>query len=431
MRAGFFSRTITPPVGYEMPGGFQKRFATGIADDLRANAVYIESADAAVAIVSIDCVSFDGDVAAAARALVREHTGLPASSVLLAATHTHSGGPTGEVLMSEKHPWYCTWVAEQAATAVICARQNATDATVGSGSATVEGIGHNRRWHIADGTVQTNPGRIPLDQRIRPAGPVDDELSAIGVWDLNGAPLGAVLNYTCHTTFMSGLSYSADYPGAIARHLGMPVVFLNGAMGDINQIDFSDPGDTAKYTGPAYAEQTGRRLAAAAEQVLQTAARTADAATPLASRIDTTRLPVRGPQPDELEQAAALWEQAEAQLTTEQIYARELVLLDAMVAESGSMVPCELQSVRIGRMSITAAPLQPFCELGLSIKAAVGRNTMVVSLANGCLGYLGPLLAYAEGGYELTLKRTSRLAPGSGERYVDAAIAALTQLEGR
>ena len=79
-------------------------------------------------------------------------------------------------------------------------------------------------------------------------------------------------------------------------------------------------------------------------------------------------------------------------------------------------------------MAITAAPLQPFCELGLSIKAAVGRNVMVTSLANGCLGYIGPLLAYQEGGYELTLKRTSRLAPGSGERYVDAAIAALGKL---
>lgn len=431
MQAGFFSRTITPPVGYEMPGGFQKRFATGIADDLGANAVYIESPDAAVAIVSIDCVSFDEDVATAARALIGEHTGLPASSVLLAATHTHSGGPTGEVLMSEKHPWYCTWVAEQAATAVICARENATDATVGSGSATVEGIGHNRRWHIADGTVQTNPGRVPLEQRMRPAGPVDDELSVIGIWDLNGAALGAVINYTCHSTFMSGLCYSADYPGAIARHLGLPVVFLGGAMGDINQIDFSDPGDRGRYTGPEYTDQTGRKLAAAAEQVLQTAARGADPAALLSSRSDTTRLPLRRPQPDEVEQAAAVWERAGGQLSTEQIYAREIVLLDAMVAESGSMVPCELQSMRIGRMAITAAPLQPFCELGLAIKAAVGRNTMVVSLANGCLGYLGPLLAYAEGGYELTLKRTSRLAPGSGERYVDAAIAALGQIGSR
>jgi hypothetical protein len=428
MRAGFSSRIITPPIGYEMPGSFQKRFARGVADEVRANACYIESAGEAVALISVDCVSFGPDLAAAARAMVEEHTDLPPSAVLIAATHTHSGGPTADVLMSEKDAGYCEWVAQQAATAVICARDYATDASLGTGSGTVPGIGHNRRWHLADGTVQTNPGNVPIDQLVHPAGPVDDGLAVIGVWDVDGRPLGAIINYTCHTTFMSGPCYSADYPGAIARHLGIPVVFVNGAMGDINQIDFTDQADRRKFTGPEYTDKTGRKLAAAAEQVLQTAWRSADVDAAVKARTDKTRLPLRGPDADAVAAAATEWETADQPPTLDQIYARELVLLERMIAETGTMASCELQSMQLGNMTISAAPLQPFCQLGLSIKAAVGGLTMVVSMANGCLGYIGPQLAYEEGGYELTLKRTSRLAPGSGERYVDAAIAALGNL---
>lgn len=425
MKAGFHTTYITPPLAYEMPGGFHKRFATGVHDHLRACAVYLESGDTALALVAVDCVSFDADLASLAREMAHEYIGLEAAHVLIAATHTHCGGPTAEVLMSEADIPYCEWVARQAATAAVCARDRAVDATVGGGSTSVPGIGFNRRWHLADGTVRTNPGQVPLEKLVRPAGPVDDELIAVGLWNTEGDLLGAMANFTCHTTFMGGSAYSADYPGALEQALAVPTVFFNGAMGDINQIDFTDSDNRSDYSGPDAAARAAARLSQAARAVLRGA--TQDASPVLGATSQTLQMPLRGPGQAELDTARELYEQ-DGEWSQERIYARELVLLDEMLRAEGDTADCEVQAMRLGEVQLCAAPLQPFCQLGLDVKAGQSLPTMLPALANGCLGYLGPMQAYEEGGYELTLKRTSRLAPGSGEQYVQAALETLGSL---
>ena len=59
--------------------------------------------------------------------------------------------------------------------------------------------------------------------------------------DLDGRILGFVGNFTCHPTIMGGGELSADYPGAwsdlMERVTGAPLVFLNGAMGDVTQVN--------------------------------------------------------------------------------------------------------------------------------------------------------------------------------------------------
>ncbi|MFP3903818.1 MAG: hypothetical protein ACLFWB_06200 [Armatimonadota bacterium] len=422
MQAGFFDRIITPPVGYEMPGSFRKRFSEGVLEDLRARCAYLKSADDELAIVSVDCVSFDAALALRARQIIAEHTDIPAHHVLIAATHTHTGGPTAEVLMSEADEFYVRWVAEQVATAVIEARQRAQEAAIGWGMTEVPGIAHNRRWHLGDGTVQTNPGNRP--DLVEPAGPVDDELIVIGVQDTQGNVMGVIPNFTCHSTFIGGRRYSADYPGFLANELGVPTVFINGAMGDINQIDFTDP--DGNYSGEEAATDAAQKLAASVQKILSDV-QWHDGVS-LAAASQTIEMQLRGPSPDALKDARELLQAAGEQMDTEAIYARELVLLDEMIQRDGDVSDCEIQALRVGDVLISAAPLQPFCSLGLDIKDSQTSPTMISSMANGCLGYLGPMAAYEEGGYELELKRTSRLAPGSGERYVEGAIATLSSV---
>ncbi|NLJ36415.1 MAG: hypothetical protein GX358_09360 [candidate division WS1 bacterium] len=425
MRAGFYTTYITPPLDYEMPGGFHKRFATGVHDQLRASAVYLENPDTALALVAVDCVSFDARVASRAREVVQKHLGMTSQQVLISATHTHSGGPTAEVLMSEADSAYCDWVARQAATAVICAQNRAVEARMSGGSGAVPGIGFNRRWHLADGTVRTNPGQVPQKDLICPAGPVDDELIVLGLWDTQDNLLGTIINFTCHTTFMSGSAYSADYPGALEQALGVPTVFFNGAMGDINQIDFTDPDNRSSYSGPDAVARVSARLSEAARTVLASATR--DASPSLATASQMVQMPLRGPDKTELDAATELYEQ-DGEWTQERIYARELVLLDEMLRRDGDIAGCEIHAMRLGGVQLCAAPLQPFCQLGLDVKSQQDMPTMLPALANGCLGYLGPRQAYEEGGYELTLKRTSYLAPGSGGLYATAALETLERL---
>lgn len=421
MHAGFCDRPITPPVDYEMPGGFRKRFAAGVLQDLYARCAYLNSSSGELAIVSVDCVSFDAGLAQSARRIIEDHTGIPAECVLIAATHTHTGGPTADVLMSEHNDAYVGWVGEQVATGVIEARRRAEEASIGWGTAEVPGIAYNRRWRMADGTVQTNPRDGEL---VEPAGPVDDQLIAVGLRNGGGEHLGAIVNFTCHSTFISGRMYSADYPGFLAQALDSPMVFLNGAMGDINQIDFTDP--EGEYSGEKTARGAARKLADGVCSILESATWYEDV--DLSARSELIDLNLRGPSDQELAEACRIMDRAGDEITNEQIYARELVLLDEMIETRGDVAECEIQVMNVGGVFVCASPLQPFCRLGLDIKQAASNPTIIATLANGCLGYVGPQKAYEEGGYELQLKRTSRLAPGSGERYVEATIAALSRL---
>ena len=100
------------------------------------------------------------------------------------------------------------------------------------------------------------------------------------------------------------------------------------------------------------------------------------------------------------------------------------------VAErNGQPLEAEVQVIVLGQeVAWVALPGEIFADLGLSIKAVSPfRQTFVVELANGSLGYIPNRSAYAEGQYEVV---SARCAEGSGEMLVNAALRLLTELHG-
>ena len=419
LTAGFSVTDITPPLGWEMPGGFFKRFATGVHDELMVRAAWFDNGDRRLAVASVDCVSFDADAYERARSLVREMLGEDVPFIA-AATHTHSGGPSTDVLMSEKCPGYSEWLGEKIGSAIIMAGQDAQPVFLRLGQTEVEGVAFNRRFLLKDGSTRTNPGYGNPDL-VRPLGPVDPALTTIGVYDELGNLLGCVMNFTCHSTFMFQTLYSGDYSACIERFMGVPVVFINGAMGDINQCDFV--GLQQARDARELLLEAGGKLAAEAFASLARVAGDDDVALQAANA--AVSLPVRGPDADQLAAARTLWE-SDSELDQAKVYARELLLLDERLGGK-TQWECPLQGLRIGECAIVGGPVQPFCQIGLDIKEGLGP-VMVSSLANGHLGYMGLVQHYDEGGYELELKRTSMLAPGAGEAYVTTAREVVAQL---
>lgn len=78
------------------------------------------------------------------------------------------------------------------------------------------------------------------------------------------ARLGAVVNFACHPAVVGGLLTSADYIGVLSQQMkerfgpGFVTVFINGACGNINHFDLSDP---STFLPERYL-QMGRELAA-------------------------------------------------------------------------------------------------------------------------------------------------------------------------
>ena len=260
-QAGFAAKCITPCVGQEVPGLFARRRSTGVYDDLYARAVVIDDGATCAAFVQTDAIALPERLVTRARRLAARRCGIPGRNCLIAATHTHSGGPVFGGFLSEPDENYVSFVADQIGAAIAEAHHARRPALPGIGSAAAPGLAFNRRFMMKDGLQQTHPGKVNPNI-LEPAGPADPAVTVAGFCDAsNFRPFGCVVHFACHGTHMNGTEYSADYAhwvfdtfeAVYGRSFG--VVCLNGACGDVTQVDNRSP--RPLEVGPYWCERTG------------------------------------------------------------------------------------------------------------------------------------------------------------------------------
>jgi neutral ceramidase len=423
MLAGFGIADLTPPLGTALAGHFRARAARGIHDPLLAVAVAWESGGEQVAVCSCDLLCLTAEVTNRARELVYQQVGLPAERVMFAATHTHSG-PELRSERGEVDQGYVELVGEKLATAVVLAVRDLRPATLLLTRGREERLSFNRRYHMRDGTVRTNPG-VGNPDIVRPAGPIDPEVLGLWVWR-EGEPAGVVINFACHLDLLGAGNelVSAEVPGYLRQTLAgalarpCPVVYLNGTCGDINHIDVRGPA----RGGFAHAELMGRVLAGELLRSLTDGTEMEEA--PLAVQIAQVAVQGRVWPPETVAWARQTAENAALPADSwDRIRARRI--LSALAAGQASR-RAEVQALRIGALGLVGLPGEIFCALGLEVKAgAPCPATMVAELANDNLGYVPTPQAFEEGGYEV---EAALWEPGLGPQLVATSLALLREL---
>ena len=229
-RAGFAEKDITPDIGMEAPGGYGKALHGAFHDACKA------------------------------RAEIAKRCGIPGDSVMIGASHSHSSGPIG---MSEpgdfdqaselvkdlatnktivSNPGFDQMLLRQIVEAVVQADGAKTPAKLAVGFGHEDKVSFNRRLRMKNGQTWSHPGAGNPDI-IDYAGPIDPQVGTVGVWDLKNNLLGVVVNFACHATTNPG-GISANWIWSMEKTLrgatgnaALPVVFLQGACGDITQVD--------------------------------------------------------------------------------------------------------------------------------------------------------------------------------------------------
>ncbi len=439
-QVGVAVRDITPPVPYRMSGYFSERLSTGAHDPLQAKALVFAQGDTKAALVFCDVAGISLDVSRRARALASEQTGIPAAAIMIAATHSHTGPLYFGALRQHFHdlaveregtdPYeahdYPKMLAERIAEAVAAAHADVSAASLAAGSAEQLGLSFNRRFHMRDGSVRFNPGKLNPNI-VRVAGPIDPEVGLLLVRDTSGTPRAVLSVFALHLDTVGGTEYAADYPyyleNVLRDELGESVVSLFGAgtCGDINHVDVT-------HDRPQKGHQEAERIGAAlGETVLAGLVDLREIATPqLAVRSVTIDAPLQQYDAARVEQA-----QADMQL----VGTRELPFLQqvesykvmALQLREGTMLPLEVQVFRLGQeLAIVGLPGEIFVELGLAIKRqSPFDTTLVIELTNDAPGYIPTTKAFAEGSYETV---NSRVVPGTGEELVATAVRLLNEL---
>ena len=154
LKAGSASANITPPLGTRIPGGFRPRYAENVDDELFAKAVVLDNGTTRIAIVTCDLIAIPEKVADAAKARIADRCNIPATHVMINATHTHTAVAIADLLGVDEDPGYTEWVPLKIADAVELAVWRRKPARIGFASVDEERITFNRRWHMKDGTVR-------------------------------------------------------------------------------------------------------------------------------------------------------------------------------------------------------------------------------------------------------------------------------------
>jgi Neutral/alkaline non-lysosomal ceramidase, N-terminal len=340
-------RLKLPDVLGRYPHVFWFRPSQGVRDALAVRALVLEHAGRRLAWATIDLVAVDRSFTAdAAHALAA--TPLPAMTLLVSASHTHSG--PGAFVDSEALGWLALdrldpdirrLLLDTVVEAVRRADAARRPARVAAASVTAPHVVSSR-----------------LNQ------PLDQEVIVLRVSDADARPLGLLWNFAIHGTTLGprNLRISADVTGEasnwLERELGVPVLFVNGAVGDVSPAGHGDR--AARELGRAIASvvRTGWAQAEPLRPALAAVTRTASLPTP------------------QLSLHNCLWRALPRWLTL----------------PIGRVFPHDatLTAVAVGDTAWLAFPGELQTALGREIKAAGRgrfRHTAVAGLTNDYLGY--------------------------------------------
>ena len=428
--AGAAVADITPPVGVRM-GGYGRRTApsAGVIDPLLVRALVVADGSSEVAIAVCDLLGVGSDVVSASRQLIEEQSGIPARSVLVAATHTHAG-PSG--FRASEDNEYTDIVARHVAGAVAMARRRMEPVTLKLGTVDVATIGQNRR----DPTGPVQSGAVVLlADTVRP-----------------NPPVATLVNFACHATVLEhdNLDYSPDFPGAMARMvescLGGTAVYLQGACGDVNPVWSSH--DRAEV------ERVGGVLGGAVVRLVQemrpldtgqwciNLSWSEDIEVPcpgrliapvsLASARTELELP-RRPRRSlaEVDRELGHMEASLAELPVVDVTGRRALRARINELATSRLFPpvpsgrtsqrLEVQAIRLSEeCAVVTLPGEFFAETGAEIARRCGLpGLLVAGYANGSVGYVPPAGAFPDGGYEVGM---TQFGPDAEAAIVDAAV---------
>lgn len=455
-RAGVGRVVINPPLTapHANWGAQVHVLADGIEADIWATVLVVADDREMAAFVDLDLIILTREESDAVRAAVGAVLGIPPRAVRVSVTHNHAGSPpSGWNWMNEGREAlarYYAMIPAMTAGAARLALQDMQPARVGVGRGESH-VAVNRREMAPDGRPVTG---------VNPDGVIDPQVLVVRIDDTDHAPLAAIVGYTMHPTTMGPTNrlVSPDWPGYLKRAVesitGATCLFAQGATGNVG------PGPDGFTDDLGVIRRIGRQVGCEAARVhlgmplppvrhrheriwesgaplgKWTAEPIAEDEPVVRTDIATIDLPLIAQPPlADVEAAVRTAEQRlndlkAAGAPVSEIEAATFVAKRANMARARARLyggrqtfAADLHLLRIGPAVFAGTEGEPFCQIGMAIKALSPFPwTWFGGYTGGWAGYIPTAEDYPKLGYEV---ETSPFAPEAAQRLVDESVAAL------
>lgn len=396
---------ITPTKEVTLAGSPSPKKTSEIKTRLYARALVLSAKGTKVAIVTLDTLKYPVEHVQRARSRIEQTTGIPASNVIICASHTHSGP-----LWSYYEDQLVTPISE----AVAKAAQDLAPCTLGVAKGRADGVAECRRV-IKDGHAWNRWQLKPDEADKYPAeGPADPEFDLLALKGADGKFKAVAYNFACHAANNRAPVISADYPGDVERyvqeHLGsnVPLLFLTGACGDVNPVysvrrDLFEQrlgGDIVRCLGSL--EPIDHPSLAVECREFQMPGR---------EHPEFKEAEVARNWPGQLEHYRMAYESMKKREKPFYLYF--------------------ITGIRLGDdFAIVTNADELFCGIGMSIKQrSPFKHTMTVEQTNGAHGYVPTLKGFEGGSYETWFGEHSYLSTKAGEIIEQESLGVLARLK--
>jgi neutral ceramidase len=469
LQAGVARVLITPPIGIRLWGyTVQEGCSQSVERELTATVLVLTDGMTSAVLIGLDLLFVPLPISDRIRAAIGRQIGVPGENVLLNGSHTHLG-PMLPGWQAEESPQqelqtryvdHLETVLVDAASSAWARRQPARIGT-GRGSAP---LGVNRREKLPDDGIIIGEN---------PNGPIDRTVDVIRVDNLAGLPIAVVMSAACHTVVLGPktLSYSPDFIGParelIEPAIGAPSLFLQGAAGNINpacgigsggaeqledlhRMGLMLGGETLKVWAQVrtHNQRGPRRVVRSVARISTWDYESTPEATiehfsvtrrrlnlPLAPLPDLATAEADRASKQSAREAALAGDSLGAKHVTQRMYAWA-EQRHRLVSAGNKIVTREIElwALRINDLAIASVSAEPLAELGLEIKRrSPVRHTLFLGYSNGCIGYIPPPEAFAEGGMEVVESHynyllASQLTPEWAPTVIETTLEMLAEL---
>ena len=403
-RAAVVKVNITPETPQWLRG-YNPRKSTEVLDSLYHRIVAIDDGRTQFFLVSSDIVGMpSAEYRKVVSILQREH-GIDPVNVWWSATHTHSAPEVAPrfqgipypsmanrsqlAAQHEKDTAYTAILEKKLIDGIIRARRELAPARLGVG------------WGFSQANI--NRRAIDVDGKaslgLNPDGPVDRRIGLLRIDKPGGAPLVLIANYPMHGTVLGGEStkISGDAPGVVSEYvekkIGAPVLFINGAAGNLAPIYSVYPNERAGHL-LQFSVLLGDKILEASRNI--GSMRESVTLTPGSLTLTTPRRPGLGWSPD-------------------------LADYTTTTAAGVHLVKLPIGFLKIDDdIALWSAPVEMFCDIASNIRdRSPFPYTFFYGYTNGSLGYFPAAYAWQEEGYEPSV---SPFTPAAEKDLTEAVL---------